>query len=468
MELLSLTQLIGRFHPLIVHLPIGILLLALLLQWLSRKEQYALAPGALKVIWGLGILSALLACITGFLLSGEGGYEEGTVGLHMWMGIGTTAVALLVAAKVFSRRLDTGFKVACGVLVLLIAATGHFGGSLTHGEDYLTAALQDPKEEGPAAIRPIANVQEAKLYADIVHPILETRCISCHGPEKQKGKLRLDSPEALLKGGKGGPAIVAGNPDGSELLKRILLPEEDEDHMPPKKKPQLTEKQVALLHWWIEKGAPFDLPVRQVEQPEKVKPLLASLQEEAPRKPDDFWPQGAVPAADAAAMQALRAKGVLVMPIAKGSNYLTVNFINASQVTQKELALLPALAQQLVELKLNNVPVGDEALPFIGQCHRLRMLQLRGTKVTDKGLPALNALIELKSLHLVGTAVTARGLLQLTGLKSLRALYLYRTGAGRQDWSGIKARFPNALIDTGGYAVPTLPGDTTVLKSAVQ
>ena len=117
---LFIPEFLGRFHPLLVHLPIGILLLALLLQWLSAREGYAIAPNMMKVIWLLGIFSALLSCITGYLLSLSGEYDKGTVTLHMWAGIGVTILALLVALKVFKRQLDITYKAMAIALLLLI------------------------------------------------------------------------------------------------------------------------------------------------------------------------------------------------------------------------------------------------------------------------------------------------------------------------------------------------------------
>src|SRR4051812_3209761 len=98
--LLSLTEFLGHFHPALVHLPIGILLLALLLQWLPRKEQYSLPHGAMKVIWMVGAFTALLSCFTGYLLSLSGDYDTTLVSLHMWMGIVLAIVSLLICARV--------------------------------------------------------------------------------------------------------------------------------------------------------------------------------------------------------------------------------------------------------------------------------------------------------------------------------------------------------------------------------
>lgn len=255
--LLSIIEFLGRFHPVLVHLPIGILLLALLLQWLSRKEKYRVSHGSMQVIWIAGSCTAVLSCITGYLLSLNGEYDEDIVSLHMWMGIGAAAVAVLIGVKVFTRQFDLLYKTACVALLILVLSTGHFGGSLTHGSDYLTAALGNAADTAVTQQKIIENIQEANVYGDVVQPMFQSKCYGCHGPRKQKGGLRMDDPDWIMKGGKEGKVIVPGKAEESEMIKRLLLPREEEHHMPPKQKPQLNERQVAILHWWIEQGADF-------------------------------------------------------------------------------------------------------------------------------------------------------------------------------------------------------------------
>lgn len=95
-------------------------------------------------------------------------------------------------------------------------------------------------------------------FGGSVAPIFKEKCTGCHGAEKQKGGLRLDSHEAVMKGGEDGAVVVAGDPKKSELLRVLLLPKDHDDHMPPPKKPQLTEDEIAKIKAWIEKGAPGD------------------------------------------------------------------------------------------------------------------------------------------------------------------------------------------------------------------
>ncbi|MBD0288988.1 MAG: hypothetical protein ICV79_26720, partial [Flavisolibacter sp.] len=436
-----------------------------LLQWLSRKEQYTLAFGAMKVVWLCGLVSALLAVISGFFLSGNGEYEEDAVAWHMWMGIATTAATLLVCAKVFTRQFDVVYKVASITLLLLIFVTGHLGGTLTHGADFLTSGLNNAAEENTVIIKPIKDVQEAAVYADVVQPLLQTKCYSCHGPKKQKGKLRLDEPTFIQKGGKNGAVIEAGKADKSELIKRLLLPREEEHHMPPKEKPQLSEKQIALLHWWVEQGAPFDKKVKELPQSEKIKSYLLSLQSaEIERKATTNIPSEPVEKGDEKAIQALKERGVVILPVAQNSNYLMANFVTATDLTDKDLALLLPLKKQLVWIKLNDAPIGDSALAIISQCTNLTSLQLSGTRITDKGLVQLKKLNNLQYLNLVGTNISLQGLNELQPLKKLQSLYLYQTRITKEEEATLRKIFPRTFIDLGGYNVPSLPTDTEKVK----
>lgn len=167
--LLSVSEFIGRFHPLLVHLPIGILLVALLLQWLSQKKNYAVSHAILKLLWALGAASALLSSVTGYLASVHKEYDDTAVALHMWCGITVAAVALFLFAKIAARQYDAMFKTGAIILLLLITATGHFGASLTHGSDYLTPA---PKKIFPQVhsdttsyVLPALNTDTIKVKA---------------------------------------------------------------------------------------------------------------------------------------------------------------------------------------------------------------------------------------------------------------------------------------------------------------
>ena len=295
---------LGRFHPLLVHLPIGILLMAVLFAWLGRWQRFQHLKVVVPFALLMGTLAAIFSCVTGYLLSLSGEYDFQALNQHRNLGIAVAVwgtLLLLLQKSGLNRRFGFLFQV---VLVTLVSIAGHLGGSLTHGSDYLTQGLPEPYRAWlglpPAVLAPaqIKNLPEANAYAAVVAPLLQEKCVSCHGSTKQKGKLRLDSPDFIQKGGKNGEIILAGKVADSEMMRRLLLPKSDEKHMPPKEKNQLSEAEVKLLHWWIETGAAFDKKVKDLPQTEAIKPLLAALQKgETASAPEvSIWPEVKVPA----------------------------------------------------------------------------------------------------------------------------------------------------------------------------
>lgn len=107
-----------------------------------------------------------------------------------------------------------------------------------------------------AAEPPAPTPEQVKFFETKVRPVLVEHCYRCHGPDKQRSDLRVDSLEGLLEGGVAGPAIVAGDPGQSLLIEAIN--HTGDLKMPPKEK--LADRQIADLTEWVRMGAPFPLP----------------------------------------------------------------------------------------------------------------------------------------------------------------------------------------------------------------
>jgi len=458
----------GRFHPVLVHLPIGILLLGCICILLSSAAKFINLKPAIPIILLLGAVSAVVSCITGYLLANGGDYDDKLMSNHQWMGISVAVLSFILWIIYQKVKSNVILATIAAVLIVLISITGHLGGSLTHGSDYLTAPLKPGNTKGGAAIPPIPNVQEAFVYQNAIQPLFQNRCYSCHGSEKQKGKLRLDQEAYILKGGEDGHTIVKGKADDSELMKRILLPLNDEDHMAPKEKPQLTNNEIALLKWWIDNGADFKKKFRDLPQPENIKTILASLQKGESGaeqiKARDI-PTEEVSAVDNKVLKKFTDAGITVFPVAQHTNYLSANFINAQSMGKDILNLIKSIEKQLLWLKLENNKVNDQTLTAIKDCKNLTRLNLNNTQITDAGLASLKDLEQLQSLSLVGTKITAKGINQLKKLKNLKFLYVYKTGIGKADLASIKKLLPKVNLDTGNYKVPMIAQDTTVVKA---
>ena len=132
---------LGRFHPLLVHLPIGFLLLAAILELLSRifKSKFNNLDSAISISLFCGGLGAIGSAILGYLLSDGGGYEANTLFWHKWLGISLGFLSFIGwAVKVgYIKFLQGSSSLIAGTLVIIVSITGHLGGNLTHGSDYL-------------------------------------------------------------------------------------------------------------------------------------------------------------------------------------------------------------------------------------------------------------------------------------------------------------------------------------------
>ena len=110
-----LVQFFGRLHPLEVHLPIGILFLAIGLELPARRKKYAFLAPALPLLWGGGFVSAVVACVAGFLLMLSGDYESEALDTHQYMGI---ALAVTAGIVFYLKKYRTYLRLQLPVAVL--------------------------------------------------------------------------------------------------------------------------------------------------------------------------------------------------------------------------------------------------------------------------------------------------------------------------------------------------------------
>jgi hypothetical protein len=261
--------------------------------------------------------------------------------------------------------------------------------------------------------------------------------------------------------------LIPGSPEESALIKRLLLPISNEDHMPPKEKPQLSAQELALLEWWIKEGADLNKKVQDLKQTEKIKPVLLSFQTGAKKEAEKVLevPVKEVGKADAKVIADLKAAGVVVIPVISNSNYLSVSFVTAKP-SANTLTLLKSLNEQLIWLNLANTDLGDKGMEIIAGLKNLVRINLTKTQITDQGLVKLKSINTLQYLNLTGTKITGKGLHALKDLKEIQQIYLYQSAVNKTEEQVLKKEFPKAILDFGGYLVPTTAKDTTEVKPA--
>jgi uncharacterized membrane protein len=449
-----------------VHLPIGILLFAILIHGLSYKKRFSNFDSILPFTYLIGAIAAILSCLSGLALSTNGEYDEQILFYHQWLGI-TVAIISMVGAYFTKKQKTTITKWISITLLLLILITGHYGGTLTHGEGFLT---KSNTTQIKVATKPIiTNTQEAFLYADMIQPVLEEKCYGCHSKIKQKGKLRLDTKEWILKGGEDGIVIHNGTAVNSPLYKRIILDPVDEKHMPPKGKPQITEQERILIEWWINSGGYFDKKIKELVQPANIVPILLSLEKNS-SKPlvNDEVPLNEIKPANQNSINQLTKIGVTILKVANTSNYLTANFITVVNSNDTIANLIKSVSANMVWLKMPRMNFTNSVVAAIASCDSLTKLNIEHANITDNQLNQFQNLTRIRYLNLVGTKITLQGLLQLKNLNQLSELYLGETPISNKDSLLIQKAFPKAKIIFGNYRTQNLPSDTVVLKAPLK
>jgi hypothetical protein len=292
------------------------------------------------------------------------------------------------------------------------------------------------------AMTGIARAEDKIDFAKQIRPIMAASCYKCHGEKKQKGKLRLDSLEAFAAGGKDGKIFTAGDPDKSDLYRRIVLPKDDDDVMPPEGDP-VSKENAALIKAWIAQGASFGNWKTDVGTAAAAAGPSDSAGPAEPVLPT-------VPVADAGAMGKIRQSGALAMPLAQNTNLIEVDLnLVGDHIEDGQLADLGPVVQQVASLNLARTKVTDDGLKALEPLKNIRRLHLENTRIGDAGLTHLKGLMTLEYLNLYGTQVTDSGLAQLEGLKNLKALYLWQTKVTPAGVETLKKALPKCEVNLG-------------------
>lgn len=440
-------QLFGRFHPLILHLPIGLGVLLPFVHLLRRPLGEHAFYLSFRFVLYLTAFSAAITALFGFFLSQESGFEPELLVFHQWAGLAVAWMYLLLLI-LFDRLLVNPFQAFIGSMlgVLLLSLAGHGGANITHGENYLMELWQPEKEVK-------APTGESVLFEGAIQPILEKKCVSCHNDQKTKGQLNMSSIAKMLQGGKHGDLWKAGDVSKSLFLQRAHLPLEHKEHMPPKGKNQLTPDEILLLEAWVKEGASLDKKIKAYPPALQISKLVARLfaipaSIEIPKREYPFS------AASESDLQAVNSPFCSVYPMSSDAPALQADFYVAKRFELKTLENLSKVADQLLGINLAKMPIKDENLSLLAQFPNLEKLNLNFTEISGANLKALMSNKKLVSLSLSGTKITANQLQPLVvQLPLLKEVFIWNTGIASEQIASWKKTFPKIRWEEG--FVPT-------------
>jgi uncharacterized membrane protein len=427
-DLPALGQVFGRMHPLVVHLPIGLIFLLGILPLFKLDTQ----PEIQKAIVYLSALFLSLSALFGLFLSLDGGFED-SLQWHKWSGIGLSVLGWTFVS--FYDRLLLNKKIYYGAVyssLLGVLAVGHFGGELTHGENYLFAPL---KKEAPLVI-----TENTKVFDAAIVPILKEKCYSCHNEKKSKGELILTSLDHIMAGGSEGPVWVPGNLEESHLVRRINLPLEDEYHMPPKGKSQLDEDQMSTLKLWIEEGANTTILLADLAEDHPFKKLISATETIASYNFEKASPK---------VIEELNTPFRSVTPISRESPALQAAIFVREYFDLNHIKELQVIQNQLVSLNLTNLPVEDKDLQLLANFVNLEKLVLNGTSITTEGLKNIPTSNKIKVLAVSNTKIDGKIKDILSSWTSLEEVYVWNTLIKKEELDAMEKQFKSIRIHRG-------------------
>ncbi|MEO5977589.1 MAG: FN3 associated domain-containing protein [Chryseolinea sp.] len=435
-KLPAIVQVAGRMHPLMLHIPIGAIILVLMLILLQKHFNPADSHRVITVGLLLSSLSASLAALFGFFLSLQGDYGGDALMRHKISGVVLSWMCYFLVLLQQSSLKRSVFLGLGGISLAALIFAGHTGSILTHGENFLLEPMVGP----PA----ILTAENASVYDYAIAPILEKKCYTCHNEAKAKGKLVMTDIARFKAGGEHGKEWVEGKPEESRIIKSFYLPLKSDEHMPPDGKPQLTPIEIATLKAWVKSGADFTRKLEQFPKDDSLKIVVAALISKAPvEETERIY---AFESVSEDVIEKMNTPFVSVSAIYQNSPALQAEFYVRKAFDVKSLEALTVIKNQLVSLSLSKMPVDNKGISAVSGFKNLEVLNLNFTNISGEGLKQLESLKNLKLLSLSGTTVSAKDLGPILKLPNLSELYLWSTKVNESQRDSLTKLYPTMAI----------------------
>ena len=440
--------LVGRFHPLIIHLPIGFIVLGILIEF--NKKSLKWSNDALKFIFYWATITGIFSIISGFLQYQNGGYLWETVQNHFVAGIFTVFLSFsfylkLIENSIFKTIPRKLFTIGNSIILIV---TGHLGGNITHGEEHLIEPINNLAGFNNLQIETVkyyTDYKERPLFSSVIQPIIDKKCVKCHNSKKSNGKLKMHNSTELMKGGRNGSIINFDTPEMSEMYIRIHLPREEKKHMPPKGGKQLSKEEINLISRWIKNGSSFEKSIEEFKLDENIISYFFSME-----KP--FYPMEDVSMPKIEILKKIRSKKILINPISKSSNFFSVNTLNYSEFSDIDLLIMSGIKENIVNLDLSNSKITDSLFFNLKYFTNLTVLKLNNTRIFGDNIDELSKLKSLKRIYLVNSKFDPQNIEKLTKFKNLEKVYLFQENRILKTPRKVSKDY-DEIFDFGNYSL---------------
>ena len=422
----------GKLHPLVLHFPI-VLGIAIVIYFLFFQNKPLEEETEKLFLVGNAMMASMVALL-GLFLSKQDAYDNDTLNLHKWGGL---SIALISWLLIYIKKLATNYKkiIALGYLLVLLFFT-HQGALLTHGENALSMPM-------PAAVIEEVKTVDSSLtvYEKAINPILAQKCVSCHGPDKVKGNLQLQSPELILKGGKNGNILNGIQNEEALLLQRIHLPNADEKHMPPADKLQLTLEELTLLTKWVKAGGNFTKKISELAKTDSL--AILAMAYKAPAKGSGDKKNNAPD------LKEFNSNYLTVNYLFSGSEDIEVNFFQGTFYKIEQLKNLEKIKDKIVSLNMQGMPITKEDLAIILQFTKLKKLNLNYTTLTLNDLQPLKSIKSLTNLSICGMEVNQNTLTKFLEKAPFTEINIWTNHSSEKEFQQLSASNKKVKIIIG-------------------
>ena len=449
----DLLNFLGSLHPLVVHLPIGFVLLTIIFEFFTDSKSIV-QNRIISLGWFFTFISSLIASVFGWFLGDNGYYLEAQINIHRWSGVLFAVICFLVwVYKLLNLPSNTFlYRFRNIIVVTLLTVTGHYGGSMTHGEDYLTESLPKTiKEKIGDDYEEISTISSRSIdslfvYEDLIHPFLEDKCMACHNNENTSGGLNMTVFELLVKGGENETGITKGNAFKSSVFNRVTMSQRNKKFMPPTGIP-LSFDQAKILESWIEEGAKLQQPITSFREDSKIQKLLLHLYELDIREK---------PFLETLVLEDLSEKDLIYLEnenfefryLSNKNAVLDLKYVGGN-IKKENLKSLDQIKEHIVWLSIIGSNLSDDEMAYLANLKNLTRLKIQKNLISNKGVNFLEGLDNLAELNLYGTRITDASFEVFSKMKGLKKLFLWKTRVTKKEVAKFAAQYPNIEVMVG-------------------
>ena len=449
--LIEFLDFLGSLHPLIVHLPIGIVLLTIAIDVFMRNKNNSVHR-VITMGWFFSFFSGLLAALFGWFLGDNGYYFESQINIHRWSGVAFVGLCFIIwLLRYINFRFSKSFNRSVNLTtILLLMITGHFGGEMTHGQNYLFENL--PYVQKKISVIPLSEAKRSEtdslfVFEDLVYPVLEEKCMACHNQNRAYGGLNMSALETMVKGGNSGAGIQNGKPFESLIYKRVSFPHDHPKFMPPSGVP-LSYDQIATLEWWIDNGAEKQMPVTLARNDAKIQRLM-ELQYGLDLREKTYLETLALASPTPEELKTIQGEEYIWRFLNPEQSFLDLKFTK-KKIETNDLLKIQSIKKNVTWLNLTDCMLNDNHLSYLSDFSNLTRLKIqKNPLVTNKGIEALQNLENLTELNLYGTRVSNAALNTLGQMESLKKLFLWNTRITAKAIADFKAQHPDVEVIAG-------------------